>query len=105
MNDFDRLGWEFLGVVTIITALIVFLAYCRVRGIIRPDRRDDDLSPPEWISEYANATGRYGPDSEQSLAVRAKYAGDQAFADFAYGYDAIKRRVGGSGIDWPARQD
>jgi hypothetical protein len=50
------------------------------------------------VGEYANAVGRYGPDSLQAHAVRRKYSFDREFIDYADGLDRVKQRLGGSGM-------
>jgi uncharacterized protein (DUF4213/DUF364 family) len=51
------------------------------------------------VEQYANAVGRYGPDSPQALSIRQENAENEEFLKFADSMDRIKRAVGGSGID------
>ncbi len=54
---------------------------------------------------YANTCAKYGPDSEQIKLIREAHKDDIEFTKFAYGYDMVKRAVGGSGINWVPRFD
>lgn len=55
----------------------------------------------QLVAEYANAVGKFGPESEQVLRLRAIHAHDLEFLDYANSLDRIKRHLGGSGIDKP----
>jgi hypothetical protein len=56
------------------------------------------------VVAYSNAVGRHGPDSEEAKRVRAAHADDAEFQEYADALDRIKRHLGGSGIDYPAKQ-
>lgn len=55
----------------------------------------------ELAEQYSNACSRYGPDSPEAHAIRDARPGDTKFIEFADGFDRLKRRLGGSGIDYP----
>lgn len=82
-----------------------FLAVARAYAANEDPPPDDDgqwLKLMRMTSIYANAVGRYGPDSEQAREVRSRYADVPDFADLADALDRIKRGLGGCGIDYPA---
>jgi hypothetical protein len=56
------------------------------------------------VATYANALGRYGPDDPKVRQMRQDNAGHLAFLDYADALDKVKRTLGGSGIDYPARE-
>lgn len=68
-----------------------------------PRLADDPTDWPLWrrVAEYANAVGRYGPDSEQAREVLGRHADAAEFLELADAVDCLKRAFGGSGIDWP----
>jgi hypothetical protein len=51
------------------------------------------------ISVYADAVGRYGPDSDEVHRLRDWHADNAEFLNYADALDRIKRNLGGSGID------
>lgn len=101
-------GWNpfaglIVGYLFWIVALAAVLTYAA--GWEAKYRERLDLSPLTWeqVSRYSNAVGRHGPGSPEAEAVRADYPGDAAFGEFADSLDRLKRRLGGSGVDWPPR--
>jgi hypothetical protein len=56
----------------------------------------------QLVGRYANAVGRYGPDSHEAHQIRTTHADNVAFLDYADALDRVKRALGGSGIDYPA---
>jgi len=59
----------------------------------------------DLMEVYADTCAKYGPDSEQVKLLREAHKDDTDFTKFAYGYDILKRVVGGSGINWVPRFD
>lgn len=59
----------------------------------------------QLIAEYANAVGRYGPDTDPVRQLRAEHADNAEFLEYADALDRIKRHLGGSGMDKQARKD
>lgn len=46
----------------------------------------------QLVGEYANAVGRYGPESEQVRQFRVDHADDSLLMDYADALDRLKRR-------------
>lgn len=57
----------------------------------------------QLVAEYSNAVGRYGPDSNQVRQIRDAHAENKEFLGYADALDRVKRHLGGSGIDKPAK--
>jgi hypothetical protein len=53
----------------------------------------------QLVAAYSNAVGRFGPDSEQAQQIRAAYADNAEFLQYADALDCVKRLLGGRGID------
>lgn len=70
---------------------------------VKDNRAVKGVFKVDWkiLGEYYDVTAKYGPDSEQSRAVREKYKDVPDFIEHADRYDRLKRQVGGSGIDYP----
>ena len=71
------------------------------------NRREFDKTVPMWkiVAAYSNAVGRYGPDSDQAREIRKSNADNSMFMDYADALDAIKRHLGGSGMEKTTHDD
>lgn len=47
----------------------------------------------QLVGQYANAVGKYGPDSEQTKKIRENNKDNKEFLNYADALDRIKRRL------------
>jgi hypothetical protein len=59
------------------------------------------MIPWRLVAKYSDAVSRHGPDSTPARDIRRENSDNQYFLDFADSLDAVKRRLGGSGMDRP----
>jgi hypothetical protein len=72
-----------------------------VRKLFRALHQRDYKTPFEYIGEYSNAVGRYGPDSEQTQQLRALHADNTELIAYFDSLDRLKRHFGGMGMKLP----